>query len=58
MLFGSIENVFGVVQGSVEAFGGSLGGLLGTGTGSAAGILSTFFETIYSASGQDIPGVI
>lgn len=55
MLFGSIDNIFGVVQGSVEAAGGSLGALLGEGSGSAMGLLATVFETIYSASGQPIP---
>lgn len=51
MLFGSIEGVFTVVQGSTEAAGGSLGGLLGTGTGSSLGLISRVFETIYAASG-------
>lgn len=55
MLFGSIENLFGAAQGSVEAFGGSLGTLLGTGTGSVAGLFSNLLEAVYAASGQPIP---
>lgn len=55
MLFGSIENIFGAVQGSVEAMGGSLGTLLGGGSGSVMDIVGTLVETLYTASGQEIP---
>lgn len=57
MLFGSIENIFGVAQGSAEAAGGSLGALLGGGTGSAAGLMTRVFEAIYAGSGQEIPPI-
>lgn len=57
MLFGSVENVFGVVQGSAEAAGGSLGALLGGGTGSGAGLFSRLIEMIYAGSGQEVPGL-
>lgn len=57
MLFGSIEGVFNVVQGSAEAVGGSLGGLLGTGTGSVSGLFSRLIDTIYAGSGQEIPPI-
>lgn len=55
MLFGSIDNVFGAVQGSVEGFGDFIGTLLGAGTGSAAGLFSNVLEAIYAGSGQEIP---
>lgn len=58
MLFGSIENIFGAVQGSAEAMGGSLGTLLGGGSGSVVDILGTLFETLYTASGQEIPSAL
>ncbi|MGX1857176.1 hypothetical protein ACWIFB_07025 [Dietzia sp. NPDC055340] len=58
MLFGSIDNIFGAVQGSVEAFGGSLGTLFGTGGGSIAGLLANGIEAIYAGSGQEIPPLV
>lgn len=57
MLFGSIDNVFGAVQGSVETFGGSLGTFLGTGTGSGTALLGRVFEAIFAGSGQEIPPI-
>lgn len=55
MLFGSISNIFGVVEGSVAAIGDTIGGVAGTGAGSAMGIAETVIQTIYSASAQPIP---
>lgn len=52
MLFGSIGNIFGVVEGSVAAIGDAIGGIAGTGGGSVMEIGATLIETIYTASGQ------
>lgn len=58
MIFGSISNVFNAIEGSVAASGNSLGMLLGYGGASAMDILARVFETIYSASGEDIPNAL
>lgn len=57
MLFGSIGNIFGVVEGSVAAIGDTIGGIAGTGGGSVMNIAETLIQTIYTASGQSIPAL-
>ena len=54
MLFGSIDIVFGPVQGSDVGSGDFIGTLPGRGTGSPAGLFSNVLEAIYAGSGQEI----
>lgn len=58
MLFGSISNIFGAVEGSVAGLGDFIGTIVGTGGGSLAGLGARFFEAIYAGSGEEIAGGI